>query len=444
MEEKIRVAVATLGCKVNQYDSAAIAAALEKEGFITVPFTERADCYIVNTCTVTATTDYQSRQLIRRAARANPEAGVVVTGCYAHLRGDEVARLPGVRLVVSNRDKDAVASLVKELFADGREGARRAVSVPASGDGGRQETIFSPEITSLPGRTRAFLKIQDGCEAACAYCLVPLARGRSRSLPFAEVLGRIARLAEGGYREVVLTGIRLGAYGRDLDPPRRLADLLRAVEEGALVGRLRLSSIEPLELDKDLFALLREAEITCPHLHIPLQSGDDGVLRAMGRGYDASLYRRLAEETAALRPDMTLGTDVIVGLPGEDPFAFDVTLRLIEELPLAYLHVFPYSRRPGTRAAAMAGQVSPAEKKERARILRDLGREKWRRHLSRFLGRPLRVLPEAAKGDALRGRADNYLPVAVRGVGREAVNTFVTVRPYLLAGDELVGRPDRP
>ena len=290
-----RIAVATLGCKVNQCESAWIAETLTAEGMTLVPFEEEADCYIVNTCTVTEKSDYQSRQLIRRAIRKNPAASVFVTGCYAQRAPAEIARIPGVRLIAGNTEKESIPELVRQMA--GTQGPQLLV-------GNIREEKGFPRLgaTAFPEHTRAFLKIQDGCNAFCSYCIVPAARGRSRSLPPAEVMERITTLAGMGYREVVLTGIHLGAYGRDLAPSETLTAVIRHCADEHVVERLRLSSIEPREVTDELITLMGSSDVVCRHLHIPLQSGDDGILSAMRRDYDAAFFRDLVQKVHAAIP----------------------------------------------------------------------------------------------------------------------------------------------
>ncbi|MHB8911017.1 MAG: tRNA (N(6)-L-threonylcarbamoyladenosine(37)-C(2))-methylthiotransferase MtaB [Syntrophales bacterium] len=428
----VRVAVATLGCKVNQCESAGIAEAMTARGMTIVPFEDEADCYVVNTCTVTGRTDYQSRQLIRRAIRRNPAAAVFVTGCYAQRAPEEIARIPGVRIVAGNAEKALLPELLQELAAAG--GARVRV-----GDIRSEHAFAGLGAAVFPEHTRAFLKIQDGCDAFCSYCIVPHARGRSRSLPSAEVSARIAALAAGGYREVVLAGIHLGAYGRDLSPAAKLEEVVRRVADERPVERLRLSSIEPREVTDGLIDVLGSAGAVCRHLHIPLQSGDDGILAAMRRDYDAAFFRDLLRRIWAAVPGVAVGIDVMVGFPGETEEAFANTLRLVEEMPVAYLHVFPYSRRPGTPAASMPGQISDQEKKVRAERLRRIGSEKRRSFAMRFIGTPLTVLIEGRKDAGTGfpvGFSDNYIPIAVRGAAE--ANRIVRVMPDSLQNGRLI------
>jgi len=427
-----RVAVATLGCKVNQCESAWIAEALTAEGMTVIPFEEEADCYIVNTCTVTERSDYQSRQLIRRAIRKNPAAAVFVTGCYAQRAPTEIARIPGVRLIAGNTQKERIPELVRQMA--GTHGPQLRV-----GDIREERGFPRMGATAFPEHTRAFLKIQDGCNAFCSYCIVPAARGRSRSLPPTEVAERIATLAAGGYREVVLTGIHLGAYGCDLAPSETLTAVIRRCADERVVERLRLSSIEPREVTDELITLMGLSGVVCRHLHIPLQSGDDGILSAMRRDYDAAFFGNLVRKVHTAIPGAAVGIDVMAGFPGETEAAFINTLRLVEAMPVAYLHVFPYSRRPGTPAALMPGQVSEGEKKRRARILRRLAEEKRRAFAERFVGEPLTVLVEGREDKTTGyplGFSDNYIPVAVRGGAQ--VNQIVRVMPECYRNGRLV------
>jgi len=428
----VRVALATLGCKVNQCESAGIAEAVTGRGMVLVPFDQAADCYVINTCTVTGRTDYQSRQLIRRALRTNPSAEVFVTGCYAQRAPEEIARIPGVRLIAGNAEKAGLVDLIGQA-GNGSLGVLR-------GDIRAQRTISPLGATVFPEHTRAFLKIQDGCNASCTYCVVPSARGMSRSLPPDRVLERLAELAGAGYREAVLTGIHLGAYGRDLTPGTSLAALVRQSAEERGLDRLRLSSIEPREVTRELIALFGSGRL-CRHLHIPLQSGDDGILAAMGRNYAADLFADLIRRVHEAVPGIAVGSDVMAGFPGESEEAFSNTLRLIEALPLAYLHVFPFSPRPGTPAAAMPGQIPEAEKKRRAEVLRRAGTLKRGAFAASFIGTELAVLVEARtdKSSGLPlGLTDNYIPVALRGPGT-APNRIVRVRPESYANGRLIG-----
>ncbi len=418
----MKIALATLGCKVNQYESAALSEKLRSGGYRIVPFSDGAEAYIINTCTVTARTDSQSRQLIRRAQRMNPGAKIIVTGCYAQVAAPEILKLSGSISIIGNAEKDDILNVVRLVSAD-----RRLVSV---GDIRDCRLISGMTAGSLPGRTRAFLKIQDGCDAFCTYCIVPYARGRSRSLPEEAVLAEVGRLRAAGAREIVLSGIHLGTYGRDLDPATGLADLLRKIEERTDLPRLRLSSIEPQEITPALMDHLRRSRILCRHLHIPLQSADDSVLKRMGRHYGSAEFRALVGTLLEAVPDLAIGIDVMAGFPGEDEQEFANTLEFIRQLPAAYLHVFPYSARPGTPAARLTGQVTAEVKKMRVELLRNLGAEKRRAFSQRFLGSRLSVLVEAKPDRAtgfMKGFSDHYIPTLIANGSRSLANEIVEV-----------------
>ena len=397
-----RVAITTLGCKTNQFESAGMGESLQQQGYQTVPFTEEADVYIINTCTVTAKSDAESRKLIRRAARLNPAAQVVVTGCYAQLAADELSRLPNVRLVIGNSEKRDIARLLAAA-AEG-EGASVAVS-----DISAESTAEPLPLESFAEHTRAFLQIQNGCNAFCAYCIVPYARGRSRSVPFDEVLAGVERFAAAGFREVVLTGIHLGAYGKDLPIQTDLTALLTEIDASGVVNRLRIGSVEPDEVTAALVDVMVSGRHICPHLHLPLQSGSDRVLADMGRGYRSGEIRTLVDRLVKAMPDIAIGFDVIAGFPGESAADHGATCALLQELPIAYLHVFPYSSRPGTRAATMPGHLDPAVIKARAAELRQIGENKKREYAAGFVGRELPLLIQGGKN----GITPNYLSVSL-------------------------------
>jgi len=417
-----RVALVTLGCKVNQCDSAGMAQRLEQLGHTLVSFDAEADVCIINTCTVTARTDFQSRQLIRRAARRNPSAPVIVTGCYAQVAPEILKALPNVRLVAGNVEKELIPELAGQLNGGPPEVRVRDI--------GRARRFSGLGADRFPGRTRAFLKIQDGCNARCSYCIVPSARGPSRSMPPGDVLERVAALAGSGCREIVLTGVHLGAWGADLAPAPGLPHLLRRIEEAGTVGRLRLSSIEPLEVTGELIACLRESRVLCPHLHIPLQSGDDRVLCAMGRHYDGRFFRDLVHRLIDEIPGVAVGVDVMAGFPGEGEREFESTLELLRGLPVAYLHVFPYSERPGTKAAAMPGKVEEPLRARRAAALRALGLAKREDFAKRAVGSRQTVLVEGSrdrKTGRLKGFTGNYVPVLLSGGSKTSMNRLIDV-----------------
>jgi threonylcarbamoyladenosine tRNA methylthiotransferase MtaB len=407
------ISFATLGCKVNQYDSGAMADALRHEGFRIAPTAAGADICIVNTCVVTESTESQSRQIIRRVLREHPACRVIVTGCYANKSADALKALSDRVSVIGNSEKKDIAALVKSVLSG-------APSFAEVADIASEKTFTTPSCTKLFDRTRAFLKIQDGCNSRCTYCIVPSVRGPSRSLPTGEVKNRIIELKNQGYREVVLTGIHLGAFGLDARPRTNLAELIEGLEnDAALAGmRLRLSSIEPTEFTTELIDRIARSSLICPHVHIPLQSGDAGILKKMGRPYSPAFFRDLVLRLAAAIPGLNIGIDVIAGFPGETDRAFETTVELLQGLPAGYLHVFPYSRRSGTPAADFAGQVAEPVKKKRALKLRQLSDEKRRLFYASHAGAIVPVLVENrrhTKTGLLRGIARNYMPVLFEG-----------------------------
>jgi len=417
---EVKIAITTLGCKINQYDSAVIQNRLEQNHSL-VPFEEPADCYIINTCTVTDRADWEARQLVRRAKRLSPNAKVLLTGCYAQVNPAEVASLPGVDYVVGlNRMEDLLQFI--DLPKDGD--VRIAVS-----DVKRERGVPVLGTRALPGHTRAFLKIQEGCNYSCTYCIIPTARGLSRSVTPREVLEQVRMLADAGYREIVLTGIHLGGYGQDLTPRVDLTALLEMIAQSRLIPRVRLSSLDPREVPDRLLDLMASSNVICPHLHICAQAGDDEILKRMRRNYDRAYYRELLMKVRERLPDAALGSDIIVGFPGETEGAFDRSLEFLAVLPLTYFHVFPYSSRRGTVAASLPDHVDSEVKKTRARRMRELGALKKRDFCLRFRGQKLAVLIEEKIDRATgghRGFSRNYLPVLV-SVGGTLVNHEIEV-----------------
>jgi len=435
----VKIAITTLGCKINQYDSAVIQSRLEAAHSF-VPFDEPADCYIINACTVTDRADWQARQLVRRAKRLSPAAKVLVTGCYAQVNPDEVARLSGVDYVVGlNRLDDLLG------FID-----RPAENLPAQvavGDVRRERGVPVLGTRALPGHTRAFLKVQEGCNYSCTYCIIPTARGLSRSVAPHAVFEQVWQLADAGYQEIVLTGIHLGGYGQDLTPKTDLTALVERLAVSGLVARLRLSSLDPREVPERLLDLIAGSKVVCPHLHICAQAGDDDILRRMRRNYDTVYYRELLLKARERLPAAALGSDIIVGFPGETDATFERSVEYFAALPLTYFHVFPYSERRGTPAAALPDQVAGRVKKARARRMRELGARKKEAFCRSFVGAELSVLVEAKADPASgcrRGFSENYLPVTLRR-GEDRLNRVVKVQLDGFAGGWLSGRVvDRP
>ncbi len=432
---KITVGLTTLGCKVNQCDSASIAGELQSAGHILVPFNSVADAYVINTCTVTSFADFQARQLIRRAKRANPLARIIVTGCYAQTQAQTLAAIDGVTTVVGNDNKHRIVEMLNHP-------AQNFPQIIVS-DIFLQKQFIATPFSPWTGRTRAFFKIQDGCNAFCSYCIVPFARGTSRSLPSRDVLQGVNNFISQNYREIVLTGIHLGHYGHDLQPKTDLFRMLECLLSQNPGARFRLSSIEPNEISEDLIRLFNRYPNLCPHLHIPLQSGDDSILKMMKRNYDVAFYRNLIEKVVRAIKDIAIGIDVMVGFPGEGEKEFGNTLKLLEGLPVSYLHVFPYSERPGTAARDMQSKVPEKIKKERAAILRDLGVKKRETFSRRFIGKTLPVLVEQSpdkKTGLGKGFSHNYLPVMLDKHHRTLVNTIVIAEIEQYREGRLTGR----
>lgn len=430
----MKIAITTLGCKINQYDSAVIQNRLEaKHSF--VPFDEAADCYIINTCTVTDRADWEARQLVRRAKRLNPNSKILMTGCYAQVSAQEVAQVPDVDYVVGLNRLDDLLRFVDAPI-------KRSIAEIAVSDVTRERGVPVLGTRVLPGHTRAFLKIQEGCNYTCTYCIIPTARGLSRSVPPREVLEQVRRLADAGYREIVLTGIHLGGYGKDLAPKIDLTALLEIIVSSGLIARLRLSSLDPREVPDHLLDLMAREKTICPHLHICAQAGDDAVLKEMRRNYDTGYYRELLSRVRERLPDAALGSDIIVGFPGESDAAFAGSCEFFEHLPLTYFHVFPYSKRRGTVAASLPNALPASVIKSRARRLRALGARKKEQFYRSFLGATVSVLIEEKiekQTGARRGFSRNYLPVSVAS-GRDLGNREVDVVLDDYANGILMGR----
>jgi threonylcarbamoyladenosine tRNA methylthiotransferase MtaB len=419
--EAMKIAITTLGCKINQYDSAVIQNRLaDKHAF--VPFDDAADCYVINTCTVTDRADWEARQLVRRARRANPSAKVLVTGCYAQVSSADVAKVDGVDFVVGlNRLDDLIRFVETE---------RPATTQVAVSDVKRERGVAVLGTRALPGHTRAFLKIQEGCNYTCTYCIIPTARGLSRSVAPREVMEQVRGLADSGYQEIVLTGIHLGGYGQDLTPRLDLTALVEMIAASGLMARIRLSSLDPREVPDRLLDLIASSPAICPHLHICAQAGDDTILKAMRRNYDTAYYRDLLWSVRERLPEAALGSDIIVGFPSESEAQFEASLEYFAALPLTYFHVFPYSPRRGTVAADLPDAVSSAVKKARAQRLRALGARLKQEFCEKFVGRSAAVLIEE-KVDKVsggqRGFTRNYLPVVIGAVGAR-VNREISVQ----------------
>jgi len=428
------LAVVALGCRVSRADADAVAAELAGAFRLAAPG-EPAEWVVVTTCAVTADAESAARGAIRRAARAHPGARIVAAGCCAELRPAPLAALPGVVAVVGARAPGAVAGLVARL-RDG-EGAAEALAGAVAA-----ARPFGAAAAGPARHTRPFLKVQDGCDARCAYCVVPAARGPSRSLPLDAVLDRLAALGA-RHAEVVLTGVHLGAWGRDLSPRSSLEALVRAAAQRRPVGRLRLSSVEPGELPAGILAEPAARALLCEHFHLPVQSGSPRVLAAMGRPHPAEDLRRAFEAVEEAVPGACLGTDVLCGFPGESEADHRETVALLEALPLAYLHVFPFSPRPGTPAAALGGRPPPEAVRARARELRALSERRWRAFLAAQVGRDHEVVVERVADGLARGTARAFFTVRFPALGARR-GDLVAVRVEASDGEGCAGarRPD--
>lgn len=398
----MRFLIQNFGCRAAQADGAALAQRLMERGMAPAACAREADLVILNTCTVTAAADQDVRQAVRRAHLENPGARILVTGCYAQRAPEELVRLDGVTWVVGNTHKHRIHEIVSEPGAVPYHGQIYVGDIFAE-----TEFVTAPVEETAGDRTRPNLKVQDGCNNRCSFCVIPFVRGRSRSAPPEVVIEQVRRLAE-RYREIVLSGINLGRWGRDLGGRLRLVDLLRRLLEETPVARIRLSSVEPMDLSSELLDLMAASERIAKHVHAPLQTGSDRILRLMRRRYRAHHYASRILEARRRMPLAAIGADVMVGFPGETEEDFEANRRFIESLPFTYLHVFTYSARPGTPAAAMSGQVPMRVRKERNRMLRELAAAKNLAFRREMVGRRLSAV---TLGDGRRALTDNYLEV---------------------------------
>lgn len=396
--------IVTLGCKANQFESAAMEQQLRDCGYQLCRFEQGAQLVVVNTCTVTAATDSQSRKLVRRARRLNPECKILVTGCYAQINPQLLAALPGVTLVFGNMEKQNFRDLLL-----GIEGQFKNVQV---GDISQARTCPELEISFFAEHSRAFVQIQSGCDAFCSYCIIPYARGRSRSVAMECVIAQIRKLVDNGYHEIVLTGIHIGNYGRDFTTPASLAQLVKAILKHTSLHRLRLGSVEPMELTDELIAVIADNKRVCPHLHIPLQSGSDTVLKRMNRHYTADQFSQCLNKLESMVKDIAIGVDLITGFPAETDEEHLDTVALINKLPISFVHVFPYSKRAGTTAATMDIQIQSRLAKLRAAQLRSAGEKKQHQYMRQHIGKKLEVVVENRHYDhKWRGVSAEYLPI---------------------------------
>ena len=408
MSNERTVALHTLGCKLNYSETSAMERLLNKDGFVTKEFTEEADVYVINTCSVTDNADKECRHLVRRIQRKAPKAMVVITGCYAQLKPKEIAAIPGVDLVLGAAEKFNITQHLKDL---------------THGDSAK---ICSCEIEDVEGfhssfslthRTRTFLKVQDGCDYNCSFCTIPMARGKSRSNSIPNVLSEIEKISAAGVKEIVLTGINLGDFGKDEKGERtgiQFYDLLRTIEEKTTIGRYRISSIEPNLLTDDIIQFVAGSKKIMPHFHIPLQSGSNKILGLMRRRYRKELYAEKVQLIKTLIPDCCIGVDVITGFPGETTEDFEETVEFLLNLDVSYFHVFTYSERDHTHALGMKEVVPVSTRNERTKILRNLSYNKMQSFTAQQSGAVRKVLFEGAnKNGMMEGYTDNYIKIAI-------------------------------
>lgn len=431
-----KVRFVTLGCKVNQYETQAMRESLVQRGFSEEGEGE-SEVVVVNTCTVTEEADRENRYWIRRLRRENPEAKIVVTGCWVERNRKEIEGLPEVDLVLTNREKP---DLVEKIFESCGDFPLTPTLSPAGGEG----RVRGFQISSFQGHARAFVKIQDGCNHACSFCKVVLVRGRSRSRPLAEIVEETKRLGDSGFREIVLTGIQLGAYGMDFNPRLNLVALLAALSRVPQIERIRLSSIEPADVKPELIQAMKALPRVCPQLHIPLQSGDNEILKRMSRRYTREFYQTLVADLRREIPDFCLSLDVMAGFPGEEERHFQNTLSLIGETRPIRIHPFPYSRRPETRAALWEN-LSEVLIRERMKRLIEFSKRVAQQERQRFLGRSFPVLVEKSAteetGTLFQGHTPHYLKVYFQAQG-SLIGKTVAVRLVGIKEEGLMGRPE--
>lgn len=400
----MKVGIYTLGCKVNMYESEYVIDKLKQNGYTIGNFEDICDIYIINTCTVTNSADSKSKKIIRSAIKRNKDACIVVMGCFIEANKDY--QEDGVDIYLGTKDKSKIISLLDEYFSK-----KTAIRDITNEEKKEFEDMF---ITTFEGRTRAFVKIQDGCRNFCSYCIIPYVRGACRSKDFNKVIKEVKTLTENGYQEIVLTGIHTGNYGVDLKT--NFANLLKELVKIEKLKRLRISSIEVTELNDAVLEVIKSNKVIVDHLHIPLQAGSDEILKAMNRKYNLDYYKNKIKQIRSIRPDISISTDIIVGFPGEDEKLFEQTLKTAQSIAFSKIHVFPYSIRKNTKAASMPNQVDGKIKKERAKRLIELSKELEIEYMNKFVGKTVEVLTENNKDDITYGHTGNFLHVKINKV----------------------------
>lgn len=395
------IGILTLGCKVNTYESEYLINILKDKGYLIKDFDDICDVYIINTCTVTNNSDIKSRKMIRQAIKRNPEACVIAMGCFIAANKD--VEIPGLDILIGNKDKTKVPELIEEWFKNKEH----------------RNLVYEEELTkfedmyinNFPGRTRAFVKIQDGCENFCAYCIIPYVRGKCRSKEETKVVEEVKELVKNGYKEIVLTGIHTGSYGVDLDTS--FADLLEKLVKIKGLERLRISSIETTELNENVLNVIRNSKVIVDHLHIPIQAGSNEILKLMNRKYDLEFFENKIKEIRDIRPNISITTDIIVGFPGEDEKLFNKSIETCKRINFSKLHVFPFSERKGTKAVELDNKVSPEDKKNRTKKLLELSRELETAYMNKYINNEVEVLIEEYKEGFSYGHTGNYLYVKI-------------------------------
>ncbi len=424
--KKQKFYIETLGCKVNRYESDGIASCLEEKGFIQGEKNTSVDLCIINTCAVTSKAGMQSRQAIRKIIRDNPKAKIIVTGCHAQTDPDLIKQIENIDQIVCHKEKTLIADLIADpsmVQATDQTEGQTTGQISASSqtpflfqspDHSKNNRFLSFDKPVKGNMTRAYLKIQDGCNAFCTYCIVPYARGSSVSMPESQVLKHLEGLCRGGFKEVIITGIHTGMYGLDLNPPTSLINLIKKIDKEKLVDRIRISSIEPAEISGGLIDLACQGHILCDHFHIPLQSGDDGILKKMKRPYSSRFFEEMVLKIHEKLPFAGIGVDTLIGFPSETDKQFENTFKLIEKLPISYLHVFPFSPRKGTPAYHFNGKIAPEVIKERCARMRKLDKEKRSVFIDANKGKKLKGLVQKTqdkRSGYLKAVTSNYLTV---------------------------------
>ena len=403
-----RVAFYTLGCKVNQYETEAMLELFEKEGYEKAETEDYADVYVINTCTVTHMSDRKSRQYIRRMKKKNPDAIIAVVGCYSQVSPEEILSIDEVNLVMGTNDRKKIVEEVKKIDA-----SRKVSTVD---DIMKVKAFEEIEINKTNGKTRAFLKIQDGCDRYCSYCIIPYARGRVRSRDLESIVKEVENLAANGYKEVVLTGIHVASYGKDIkETDIKLLDVIKQINDIEGIERIRLSSVEPILFTDEFVEAVSAMDKVCPHYHLSLQSGCDETLKRMKRRYTTEEYKTIVDRLRAAIPNVSITTDVIVGFPGETYEELDKTYEFLKDIELTHMHIFKYSPRKGTPAATMENQVDPSTKHERSEKLLQLIEENFNKFAGKFIGQEIDVLFEQSIAEnTYEGLTPNYIRVIVK------------------------------